>query len=207
MRRERIAKSNTPSISVTIGRQTRLYHAFVTTAPAALDAPSTVTLHAGSLRDVATFAFDPFSLDAAHRITSPRRWRRRSKTLAESSIELKHPAKSVRRYISGTVENVPIVSLLDRAVKKPASRSSSRQGQPAFAKATAGNLRWIMSEGWWRRRDSDSPNTLPVNKLRQNTLYRSRRFNQKATSRYKTGTAIHQEDGDRNDSVAAYRCS
>ena len=58
-------ESSTPSISVTIGRQTRLYHAFVTTAPAALDAPSTVTLYAGSLRDVATFACDPFSLDPA----------------------------------------------------------------------------------------------------------------------------------------------
>ena len=36
--------SITPSIQVTIGRQTRLYHAFITTAPAALDAPSTLTL-------------------------------------------------------------------------------------------------------------------------------------------------------------------
>ena len=31
----------TPSIAVTIGRQVRLFHAFVTTAPAVLDAPST----------------------------------------------------------------------------------------------------------------------------------------------------------------------
>ena len=43
----------TPSIEVTIGRQTRLYHAFITTAPAAYDAPSTLTLHAASLNDVA----------------------------------------------------------------------------------------------------------------------------------------------------------
>jgi hypothetical protein len=34
----------TPSISITIGHQTRLYHTFVTTAPVALDGPSTVTL-------------------------------------------------------------------------------------------------------------------------------------------------------------------
>ena len=40
--------SVTPSISVTIGRQTRLYFAFVTTAPADLDSPSTVTLHAAT---------------------------------------------------------------------------------------------------------------------------------------------------------------
>ena len=39
--------SITPSIGVTIGRETRLYHAYITTAPAALDAPSTLTLHAG----------------------------------------------------------------------------------------------------------------------------------------------------------------
>ena len=31
-----------PTITVTIGRQTRLYHAFITTAPATLDAPSNV---------------------------------------------------------------------------------------------------------------------------------------------------------------------
>ena len=50
--------SITPSIEVTIGRQTRLYHAFITTAPAALDAPSTLTLYAGPLSDVAGFAVD-----------------------------------------------------------------------------------------------------------------------------------------------------
>ena len=56
--------SITPSIEVTIGRQTRLYHAFVTTAPAALDAPSTLTLYAGPLKDVAGFAVDTVALDA-----------------------------------------------------------------------------------------------------------------------------------------------
>jgi hypothetical protein len=50
--------SITPSIEVTIGRQTRLYHAFITTAPVALDAPSTLTLYVGSLKDVASFAAD-----------------------------------------------------------------------------------------------------------------------------------------------------
>ena len=51
--------SITPSITVTIGRHTRLYFAFVTTAPAALDSPSTVTLHAAAFSDVAGFAADP----------------------------------------------------------------------------------------------------------------------------------------------------
>ena len=42
------APTITPSIEVTIGRETRLYHAFITTAPTTLDAPATVTLHTGT---------------------------------------------------------------------------------------------------------------------------------------------------------------
>ena len=41
------APTITPSIEVTIGRETRLYHAFITTAPTRFDAPATVTLHTG----------------------------------------------------------------------------------------------------------------------------------------------------------------
>ena len=41
-----IERSLTPSITVTIGHHTRIYFAFVTTAPAELDSPATVTLHA-----------------------------------------------------------------------------------------------------------------------------------------------------------------
>jgi hypothetical protein len=48
--------ATTPSIGITIGRQSRLYHAFVTTAPAALDSPSTVTLYASTMSDLAGFA-------------------------------------------------------------------------------------------------------------------------------------------------------
>ena len=51
--------SITPSITVTIGRHTRQYFAFVTTAPAALDSPATVTLHAGPFADVVGLAADP----------------------------------------------------------------------------------------------------------------------------------------------------
>ena len=43
-------------IVVTIGGQTRQYEAFVTSAPARIDAPSTVTLYESSLADVAMFA-------------------------------------------------------------------------------------------------------------------------------------------------------
>ena len=62
----------TPSIEVTIGRQTRLYYAYVTTAPAALDAPSTLTLYAGPLCDVVGFAVDLLSIDAARARTPSR---------------------------------------------------------------------------------------------------------------------------------------
>src|SRR4051812_30559233 len=51
--------SLTPSITVAIGRHTRVYAAFVTTAPIELDAPATVTLHAGPFSEVAGFAADP----------------------------------------------------------------------------------------------------------------------------------------------------
>jgi hypothetical protein len=64
--------SITPSIEVTIGRRTRLYHAFITTAPAALDAPSTLTLYAGPLKDVAGFAVDSIVFEAT-RATTPSR--------------------------------------------------------------------------------------------------------------------------------------
>jgi len=55
--------SITPSITVTIGRHTRLYVAFVTTAPADLDSPATLTLHASTWSDVAGFAADPIAHD------------------------------------------------------------------------------------------------------------------------------------------------
>lgn len=55
--------SITPRITVTIGRHTRQYFAFVTTAPADLDSPATMTLHAGPSVDVAGFAADPIAHD------------------------------------------------------------------------------------------------------------------------------------------------
>ena len=64
--------ATTPSIEVTIGHQTRQYHAFVTTAPAACDAPSTLTLYAGPLREVVGFAVDPMELDDARARTPSR---------------------------------------------------------------------------------------------------------------------------------------
>lgn len=54
----------TPSIEVAIGRELRLYHAYVTTAPARLDAPATITLYSAPLNDVAGMAADPVELDS-----------------------------------------------------------------------------------------------------------------------------------------------
>ena len=54
----------TPSIEVTIGRETRLYHAFITNAPITLDAPATVTLHTAPLPDVCAMAAEPIAMNA-----------------------------------------------------------------------------------------------------------------------------------------------
>ena len=56
---------NHASIVVTIGGQSRRYEAFVTSAPARFDAPSTVTLYASTLADVAMFAANEVALDPA----------------------------------------------------------------------------------------------------------------------------------------------
>jgi hypothetical protein len=55
------ALSITPSITVTIGRHTRIYFAYVTTAPAELDSPATVTLHVSTFSDVVGFAAEPIT--------------------------------------------------------------------------------------------------------------------------------------------------
>jgi hypothetical protein len=56
-------RSLTPNITVTIGHHTRVYFAFVTTAPVELDSPATVTLHCATFSEVAGFAADPITLD------------------------------------------------------------------------------------------------------------------------------------------------
>jgi hypothetical protein len=64
--------SITPSIGVTIGRQTRLYYAYITTAPAALDAPCTMTLYAATLADVSGLATDQIAFDLYRAKTTAR---------------------------------------------------------------------------------------------------------------------------------------
>src|SRR4030095_14469965 len=54
-----------PRIAVTIGRETRLYYAFVTTAPARLGAPHTMTLYEGTFSEVSGWAATQLPGDAA----------------------------------------------------------------------------------------------------------------------------------------------
>jgi hypothetical protein len=65
-------RTRTPSIEVSIGRERRLYHAYITTAPATLDAPATLTLYAAPLADVWGMAAEAMVVDAGHR-TAPAR--------------------------------------------------------------------------------------------------------------------------------------
>jgi hypothetical protein len=53
-----------PTVDVTIGGETRVYQAFVTTAPMGLDRPSTVTLEESSFECVAHLTSDPIPFDA-----------------------------------------------------------------------------------------------------------------------------------------------
>ena len=66
-------RSLTPNITVTIGHHTRIYFAFVTTAPTELDSPATVTLHAATFADVVSFAAEPITLDPLPRQGTPAR--------------------------------------------------------------------------------------------------------------------------------------
>ena len=65
-------RSLTPNITVTIGHHTRIYFAFVTTAPHELDSPATVTLHASTFADVVSFAADWITLDPSSARTPAR---------------------------------------------------------------------------------------------------------------------------------------
>jgi hypothetical protein len=66
------AQTLTPNITVAIGRQMRVFHAFVTTAPAALDAPATLTLYSAALSDVSGMAAYPITVDATRARTPAR---------------------------------------------------------------------------------------------------------------------------------------
>ena len=62
--------SVTPNVSVTIGRHTRQYFAYVTTAPDLLDSPATLTLQHGPFREVIAFAAEPIPHESMWRTTA-----------------------------------------------------------------------------------------------------------------------------------------
>ena len=64
--------SITPWIGVTIGRDTRLFYGYITTAPAALDAPATITLSIAPLTDQSELALDECVFDACRAKTPAR---------------------------------------------------------------------------------------------------------------------------------------
>jgi hypothetical protein len=66
------ATTITPHIMIAIGQEARLYHVYITTAPARLDAPSTMTLYASTVTDLAGFAAAPDALDRRGLRTSAR---------------------------------------------------------------------------------------------------------------------------------------
>ena len=53
----------TPNITVMIGDRLRVYYAYVTTADPELDGPTTMTLYASTLTELAGFALDPIVHD------------------------------------------------------------------------------------------------------------------------------------------------
>lgn len=53
------------AVDVTIGDETRVYQAFITTAPVTFDQPSTLTLEESSFAEVAGFAADPLPFDSS----------------------------------------------------------------------------------------------------------------------------------------------
>jgi hypothetical protein len=64
--------SITPWIGVTIGRDTRLFYGYITTAPAALDAPATITLSTAPITDVSELAYDEVVFDSCRARTKAR---------------------------------------------------------------------------------------------------------------------------------------
>jgi hypothetical protein len=63
-REAKMLVSSAPSIVVTIGRETRVYQAFVTSAPIGLDAPATLTLYASTSAELAGFVAADVTFDA-----------------------------------------------------------------------------------------------------------------------------------------------
>jgi hypothetical protein len=71
-RRNPMTDTNSVAVDVTIGDETRFYEAFITTAPATFDRPSTLTLYESNFSEVAGWAADPLPFDASRGQTPAR---------------------------------------------------------------------------------------------------------------------------------------
>jgi hypothetical protein len=109
-------QTRTPCIEVAIGREMRLYHAFVTTAPTKLDAPATLTLYAAPLSDVSGMAADPMVLDTV-------RGREPARFVLVSSNELAWQRTRSRQFIvHGDRKNFALL----RAINDPSAQNHIR---------------------------------------------------------------------------------
>lgn len=89
----------TPTIDVTIGGQTRLFHAYITTADRTLDATATSTLMTGTIRDLAGVCLEPDALVSAVPDAPARLVLVDSTELAWQRPRYRHTAKCWRRWI------------------------------------------------------------------------------------------------------------
>ena len=83
--------SITPWIGVTIGRDTRLFYGYITTAPAALDAPATITLSTATLVDQSELALDEVVFDSC-------RARTKARLILVDATERSHQRRRCRQH-------------------------------------------------------------------------------------------------------------
>jgi len=116
----------TPNIEVSIGRELRLYHAYVTTAPTRLDAPATLTLYTGPLSDVSGMAADSITFDAT--------WAKAPARLVlvdESEFEWQEARYREARHLFKSAD--PVLVGLDTLQHWLWNRIESRQPNPVGA--------------------------------------------------------------------------
>jgi 3-deoxy-D-manno-octulosonic-acid transferase len=133
---------NTSSITVSMGHQQRLYQAFVTSAPARLDTPSTVTLHAASLGEVRGLAADPIQLATEPSTTRARlvlvaatelawqraRYRETRHILAPADPVLVGP-DSLQRWLWQRLHSATGDTCPDRTTHHPPERRTPHKGR------------------------------------------------------------------------------
>ena len=97
--------TNSPAVDVTISGQTRIYHACITTAPATLDGPATLTLYASTFADVIGWAANPIPFDRALGSTPARLGR-----IGSLELEWQRTRYREERYLLAPTDPVPLGS-------------------------------------------------------------------------------------------------